>query len=648
MDNLNKEIEQNENKIEIHPLFVYVSDEAMNLQVAENFLVAVQRRFLLPVKNSFDLENFKNILNQIKKMPPEITQNEYQRVKSLILKELDVWHKTLAEQNEQIETYHFRRFCDAPEQKLDIIVFAALTRFYRKLPHSSSNQSKYDLFVTRLFTKDSGSISREVLLDRQELTNHLVELFDAWNSDSDSHFNESIKIDQNELIAVEGIEQFLKEVKLLIDFEDLIKSDLFERYRTFKHSLGEMYFRPAVTAVAIECNLAMGNAFAELLSNANEPLGEKLDKFDFAGAFHDTSPESQVHTSKLLNDIRLRAEKPENEEMLHIWTLLELVSSKNEPKNNLSEKKEILDESDITELPTAQERLFPYLLTLSQPQPDTNLLLGYLQKSKSLADIDLNDFLGSDKKEINELSRNVLGMILWTEEVCTHELSQPKEISPKVKLEVKQLFQKSHNYYEKLEGVLAGFESDAPISLLNVTNKLVEAQLKLKHSIVRLSNRNLLGKNEPAGEAIEKEPQTDQVKNQLPQTSQKHRTNRWLIAATFLVAIFCGIVFMFEQYMTGTISGLASVNKVDVSKLPKGKHLQEAYQNKDTLFITALDSWETMPKEEQQESLNQLLNHPSKTKLKTIVVANGKGRLLGDVSADDKKLAGKKQIAGKK
>lgn len=633
--------------VETHFLFEKVSDRVLDLQFVDNFLATIERQFLQTSPTAFDLKTFKLALDKLKSLPSEVPLEQFQQVEKELLKELNLWQNTLGKRSENLETYHLRRYCDSKKQTLDIMGYASLTRFYWSLPHSPSNQSKFDLFVTRLFAKETENQPRDVLLKREELAKHLNELFNDWNND-ENNSNSDLDDVQTKILK---IDEFIKEAKAFEDFEELVKSNLFERYRAFKNNLGTQMFVPSIMAVAIECNIIVGNVFSELLAKANESLSAKFsDQFDFAGAFHDTSPSSQSHTSKILKEIRSKSLDSEDKELKHIWTLLELVCVESETSEVLldeeTESEEVKKQEDE---PQVQERLMPYLLTLSKPQPDSNLLLEYIQKHDELADIDLDTFLVSSDENDYLLLRNVLGVIFWIQEICANELAEKKEISHKLKVELQNLIKKSRGYSEQIEKLAETTDLQANPHLFEVSSRLSKSNLQLKHAIVKLSNRNIesfyVQEKEFQTEVLNLDSLSRPIASVEYAKKRKSFANRWLIAATVLVAIVSGGLFIFEKQLIKSIPDFSIKSKVSIATLPNSEHLQDAYLQKNTLFITARETWTTLSKEKQREGMKKIFKSSPNLQFETVVIMNGEGQLLDDMAEEDIVSEKKTQIA---
>ncbi len=639
---INSEIETDD-VLQVDQLFKQLSEEAIDLRIVEKFFSEIEHRMLQLSASMFDIGPIKNTLQQLKAFTSETPLAEVWQAESNIKQEFQNWLNLLEKRDQKIETYHFRRFCDTSKESLDTVVFSALARFYRNLPHSPSNQSKFDLVITRLFTKERSKTFRQMSLERTNLTDHLAHLFNRWDNKT-KDFNQ---VSDETMVALSKIDEFICETQSLTSFEDLVKNNLFDRFRFFKRDLEEQFFEPVIVAAAIECNLAVGNVFNKLLGNANENLSTKLTSaFDFAEAFHDTSPNAQVHTSELLHEVKLHETSDgtsENEELLHIWELLEMVGAENNlPPLAIGEVETADSKTSNKSLPP-QDRIAPLLATLSTPQPDLKLLRDYTQKSNSLSSLDLKDFLHSSEKNTDEICRDALRLILWSEEIRENELTNPKSLPLTIRDEVKTILRRSQNLAEQLGLLIENADQATQNRLLIVANKLLETSLKLERAIVRFSNRNLGRTKTPEKESPVTRPKPIFVLN--PPKTAKPPVNRWLIAATILVFLLSGGIFFFSDQMNSAIPPPKNVEQIDVTKLSKGEHLQVAYRKENVLFVTAKDSWSQLSKAEQGETLKNLLGYPSQPRLETIIITDGKGAPLGDISADGLNIGENPQIA---
>lgn len=609
-----------DNTLQIRKTYKQLSDEAVNLRVAEKILSEVESRLLKLSPSPFEIESVKTSLHSLKNLSPTVSPEEISLAEFQIKQKFELWRGILEERDQNIETFHLRRFFDFTEEPIDGAFFVALTQFYRNI----SNLSKFDLVVTRIFSRGRGQLQREVRLTRREMTNYLRELFNYW--DGKETFTNQFS--DETLSAILKLEEFIREAEFVKSFEELSQSDIFVRLRNYKNELGKNFFDPSVAAAAVECNLAVGNVFNSLMAKANENLSARLTaKYDFAGAFQEISPNTQQQISEVLQELCVKensfAENSEENELSHILELLEFGSKDNENETEIPAE----DKAEIM-LPTAQERIAPILLTLAEDQPDLKLLREYMQKSNSLKVLDLSDFVGSSEEYSERLCREVLSVIFLADELCENEFHQHKGLSQTTKDEVKKLVQKAQIFGEQMESLVEISDQSTQNRLLTVSNKLLETRLKLERNIVRFGKRQLGIVGEP--QVITLNPIAEPVAPPNPKT----KASPWLTIATILVCILCGSFYLIVGQMRGDIPTPKDVEEIEVTKLPQGDHLEIAHRQHSTLFVSAKKSWENLTEDEKRTNLQNLLNYPAQSKLSTVVIINSQGEPLGNISND--------------
>ena len=148
--------------------------------------------------------------------------------------EFHLWKELIIERDQKIETYHFRRLCDSTPYPLEDGIFIALASFYRGLDLTPATQSKFDLSVTRLFTRSVSEGRREMKGLRSDIAKQVKRLFPRREG-------EVVSVDEADS-AVSTIESFTNEALEYEVFEDLVKANIFDRYRVFKREISDRCF----------------------------------------------------------------------------------------------------------------------------------------------------------------------------------------------------------------------------------------------------------------------------------------------------------------------------------------------------------------------------------------------------------------------
>ena len=244
--------------------------EVQSLQMVEHVLGAVEREVLsiapklyndLPVKKA--LHDFLQV--SANSQSPEHAQAEFQ-----LMQETESWYSALTQRDKNIKVGHLRRFCENSRPALSSQALTSLARFYRNAPYSEMVRSKFDLILTRLFSKEVGNSKRTLMFSRDELIKQIGELYAEWSS---VQLYSAEEDDSGIVLAALKLEDFMTEGEAAVSFEELVENDFFNRLRVFKESTQENFFAPLLAATAVEANIRIGNRYAELF----EKLREKAD-----------------------------------------------------------------------------------------------------------------------------------------------------------------------------------------------------------------------------------------------------------------------------------------------------------------------------------------------------------------------------------
>lgn len=286
-------------------------EEVSGLQMVEHVISGVEREQMKVAPKQYDDLGVKKALHMFIQVAdsvesPEHAQNEYQ-----LMQETQNWCSALSHRDRRISVAHLRRYCETTRPVLSSQALLALARFYRNLPYTESIRSKFDLVVTKLFSREIGKEQRELVFTRDEMTKHLKDLYAEW---------ESIQLypeeeDNPEIVhAILKFKDFVSEAEKALNFDELVTNDFFNRLRLFKESTNELFFAPSVATAAIECNIHIGNQYVELIERERRKANsdQLQDKYGF---LHDQAISDA--TSKTLQLVELlkeiSAEEKENE-----------------------------------------------------------------------------------------------------------------------------------------------------------------------------------------------------------------------------------------------------------------------------------------------------------------------------------------------
>ena len=288
------------------------TDEVLGLQTVEHVLSGIEREQVKVIPKSYDDLTVKLALHDFLQDTHNTNTTEYAQAEFRLMQETESWYSALSHRDRQISVSHLRRFCETARPALSAQALISLARFYRNSPYSESVRSKYDLIITRLFTRESDFDQREMLLTREEMTEHIRDLYADWSS---IQLYSTDEADSEILISTLKFEDFMNEVESAPNFDELIKNDFFNRLRLFKEECRENFFAPVVSAIAIESNVRVGNRFVDLLQKEKENSNSAgmEEKYGF---LHDQTISDA--TGKTLQLVELLKEKSDSRKTAEI------------------------------------------------------------------------------------------------------------------------------------------------------------------------------------------------------------------------------------------------------------------------------------------------------------------------------------------
>jgi hypothetical protein len=274
-EELEPELVKKYQEVERTPMFVSekeyfrkrAMDEVTGLQMVDHVLSGVEREQMKLVPKPYDDLPVKLALHDFMQVAHETSTTEHAQSEFRLMQETENWCSALSHRDKHISIAHLRRHCETTRPALSSQALIALARFYRNSPYTEPVRSKFELVMTRLFTREEEGDLRELLLTREEMIQQIKELYADWSS---IQLYSSDEADSEILIAMMKFEDFVNEADKTNNFEELIASDFFNRLRLFKQNCHENFFAPVVAVAAIMANVKIGNRYLALLNKEKE------------------------------------------------------------------------------------------------------------------------------------------------------------------------------------------------------------------------------------------------------------------------------------------------------------------------------------------------------------------------------------------
>ncbi len=255
-------------------------DEVASLQMVEHVISTIERDHLKIIPAAFDDLEVKKALHRFLQVSsfqsPEHAELEY-----LLLQEAEGWNFAIAERDTHITAGNIRRFCERSRPALSSQALMALARFYRNSPFSEGVRDKFDVVMTRLFSRCFDDETRRLIFTREIMAGHIQTLYSNWSSIllySAEESNDEIKL------AVSKYQAFITEAEQAETFDELLEVDFFKRLRAYKDTAAELFYVPEVCSAAVECNVRVGNKYVDLIfsERAKTKIATVEQKYGYA------------------------------------------------------------------------------------------------------------------------------------------------------------------------------------------------------------------------------------------------------------------------------------------------------------------------------------------------------------------------------
>lgn len=288
------------------------TEEVTSLKIVEHIISGVEREMMKIAPKSYDAMPVSIALHDFLQITSDAQSAEHSLSEFRLLQETENWYSALSNRDKFVTVGDLRRYCETTRPVLSVQALIALARFYRNAPFSAAVRSKFDMVLTRLVTKELKNDKRQMVFERGKLVEQISGLYQDWSSIPLYAGDEDSKV----LNAVSKFEDFINEVESAVSFEDLIKNDFFNRLRIFKDGTGENFYSPLLLATAIECNVAVGNRYIELIAAERESSSSTIIEEKYQSLLDQTASDAASKTLQLVDILHAVKEKDEEEEII--------------------------------------------------------------------------------------------------------------------------------------------------------------------------------------------------------------------------------------------------------------------------------------------------------------------------------------------
>lgn len=186
---------------------------------------------------------------------------EFENAVEELRSQVAIWQSSLAARDESISVGTMRKYCETCQPALSAQALFSLARFNRSNAFTEGSRRKYEFVVTRLFSRPAEDHKRTPICSREEMLSHLRSRF----SDSFESYSRLYSGPVDIAPFVTQLDQFSAEAEQVLNLDQWLNSDFFDRLNDFKETTREHFFISDVTAAAMTCNIIVLNKLADLV-----------------------------------------------------------------------------------------------------------------------------------------------------------------------------------------------------------------------------------------------------------------------------------------------------------------------------------------------------------------------------------------------
>jgi len=236
-------------------------EEVNALEMMQQVLAMVERSMQKVGVKDYDTTGVRKYLHELYGLAGDCPAEEINGMEFIFWQEVQLWRSALAHRDGFISVSDLRHYCESSRPPLSEQALLALARFYRGLSASEKTTSKFDMIITRIFSRDEEDGTRRLAGGRNVIAEALDDHYREWLGISPQQAIEDEKI----IGAVTRINEFIARAQEAETFEGLIGDSFFGSVKEYKKELNQIFYAPQVAAAAIDCNIRIGNRFVELL-----------------------------------------------------------------------------------------------------------------------------------------------------------------------------------------------------------------------------------------------------------------------------------------------------------------------------------------------------------------------------------------------
>ncbi len=630
------------------------------LQSVERVMSNVERVMLNRLPDKFDLGSVVTAIDALNVALREGDEDKVREAVFAVSQDLEAALQLLVTRDATIMPYHLRRFYEEETTSLDLNSLAALTSFYRALPHSESNRGKYDFVVTRLFSHAEPGRSvryRHLRISREQLAKRLTEMCLAWGEVVAPDPAEAVNVSK----SIDLFDHFITEVKAIKKFDELVHRAFLQRIRDFKARIGALLYLPEVTAASVESNVVVTNCFLTLLETESEAIQAAPGVMhSLAGAFGDTYSNEPSEVAAILHELEVSVQ-PSEAAQERVARLTHLLPHSKTPDatpklraatqpQRASEPDTLAigsPESDFAAHPDAtsnqNEELHPFIIALEN-QP---LLTAYSNASAEARKLDLHSFLaplpnGDHKASQGESKsrRAALALIFAADNLVVTELAP--EQTPGANIEARsevlfdQLEQVSDEVRDQIKLAQKHEQHTNYEVLLHVYNQIMTARLRLQSALVRRhgsEHSNTNNSSEAIAEAPAKAAPAS-ANSEPPPSSARISLRQWLVGTT--VALLLVAVFLnFGLSKKPEAKDDADVARLDRNQMPHGAFFTGAKIHQELMLCQVTPKWLELTAQEKKDKIAELFSFGQEHGVQRVLLIDPKGTTIGFMTKEE-------------